>query len=245
MSETQTMIADTPISNRASIVDTFHATRADLTRKEVVQLIETIGILPALRVRAMADVLFAVESLVEGGLPLVEISMSEPGALDVIAHLKRCSDGVVVGAGSVFTVETARRCIEAGAQFLVSDIFVPQMMELAAQENVAIIPGALTPTEVMAAWSAGADFVKVTPCGATEHDYIRSLKAMMPEVRLVAAGAITQLTALSFIKAGASALTASTELVQPEAVRLRQANRIGEMARRFRNAVAEGREELN
>lgn len=246
MSETQTVIADAPISNQAAIAGTFPPARSpEPTRKDVAELIEKIGVVPALRGGAVPDLLFAADALAEGGIPLVEVSMSEPGALDVIARLKRRSDKILVCAGSVFNVEMARRCLEAGVKVLVSDICIPQVIEAAARENAAVILGALTPTEVMAAWSAGADFVKVTPCGANEHDYIRAVKAMMPEVRLMAAGGITQYTALDFVKAGASALSASTDLVPPEAVRLRQANRIREMARRFLNAVSSGRQLLD
>jgi 2-dehydro-3-deoxyphosphogluconate aldolase/(4S)-4-hydroxy-2-oxoglutarate aldolase len=246
MSETQIMIADSPISNSAMVVGISHTSRtAELTREAVVEVIEKIGVIPALRRGAVPDLLFAAETLAEGGIPVIEVSMSEPGAVDLIARLNRRSDKILVGAGSVFNAEMARRSLDAGAKFLVSDICAPEIVELAARESAAVILGALTPTEVMAAWSAGADFVKVTPCGANEHDYIRAVKAMMPEVRLVAAGAITQYTALNFVKAGASALSASTDLVQPEAVRLRQANRIREMARRFLNAVSAGRETLD
>src|SRR5579871_6302407 len=167
MSETQAVIADSPIVKGTTIVHkSFTPHTPELTREHVADLIERIGAIPALRGGALPDLLFAAETLTDGGIPLVEVSMLEPGALDVIARLKRRSDKLLVGAGSVFNVEMARRCLEAGAKFLVSDICLPQIVELAARENAVVILGALTPTEVMAAWSAGADFVKVTPCGA-------------------------------------------------------------------------------
>jgi 2-dehydro-3-deoxyphosphogluconate aldolase/(4S)-4-hydroxy-2-oxoglutarate aldolase len=246
MSEMTATIADTPALNRAAAINSFSAPRtSEVTRQEVVQLIERIGVIPALRNWAAPDASFIAETLAEGGIPVIEVSTTDPGALELIARLQRHANGIVIGAGNVFTTEMAGRCLEAGAKFLASDLCLPQIVEFATRENVAVIPGALTPTEVMTAWSAGADFVKVTPCGTSEHDYIRSLKTMMPDVRLVAAGGITQHTALNFVKAGASALSASNELVQPEAVRLRQANRMREMARRFLNAVASGRELLS
>lgn len=248
MSETQIMIADSMSSNSAPVIESgvLKPSRAtNFSRSEVTALIESTGVVPALRFSSASDVLFAAEALADAGIPVVEISTLEAGALDMILELSRRKDEIVVGAGSVFTTEAALRCLEAGAKFLTSDIFVPQIVELAVRENVAIIPGALTPTEVMAAWTAGADFVKVTPCGSHEHDYIRSLKMMMPDVRLIAAGGVNQTTALSFVKAGAAALSVGAELVRPEAVWLRQRNRIREMARRFRNAVVSGREAAN
>jgi 2-dehydro-3-deoxyphosphogluconate aldolase / (4S)-4-hydroxy-2-oxoglutarate aldolase len=243
MTETQTMM-EHPIPNQTRPTHNgfLQAPRvADLTRKGVSGLIEKIGVVPALRLRLASEALFVVEALAAAGIPFVEVSTLEPGAVNIISHLARHA-GVIVGAGSVFTAETARRCLDAGARFLVSDFFVPSVVELAARENIVVMSGALTPTEVMTAWAAGSDFVKVVPCGSNEHDYIRSLNMMMPQARLIAAGRINQHTAPNFIAAGASALSVGTDLVQPEAIFLRQHNRIQEMSRRFLNAVVAGRE---
>jgi 2-dehydro-3-deoxyphosphogluconate aldolase/(4S)-4-hydroxy-2-oxoglutarate aldolase len=215
---------------------------ATLTRQDVCAFIEKIGIIPAVRVESAEDALFAAEALAQVGIPIVEISMNEPGAIDVISQLARHSSRMIVGAGSIFNADTASRCLDAGAKFLTSDVFVPGVVELAAKEKIAVIPAALTPTEVIAAWNAGADFVKVTPCDAVgSHNYIRSLKAAMPQVRLIAAGGVNQLTALNFIKAGATALGVGKELIPDEAIWLRQTNRIQELARRFVNSVLNGR----
>jgi 2-dehydro-3-deoxyphosphogluconate aldolase / (4S)-4-hydroxy-2-oxoglutarate aldolase len=247
MSELQIAIASNDIRNRTQLIDGAafapqDSTVVELTRKQVSARIADIGVVPALRPRSAAEALFVAEALAEAGVPIVEISMAEPGALEVISRLMRHAAGMIVGAGNIFTADAARRCLDVGAKFLSSDIFVPQVVDLAAKENIVMIPGALTPTEVMAAWTAGADFVKVTPCDGTGPAYIRSLTAALPDVRLIAAGGVNQHTALSFMKAGATALTASEDLVPSEAVWLRQTNRIGEIARRFRNAVNAGRD---
>jgi len=247
MSEMQIAIGNRGIRNRTQVIEgaafaTQHSTLAGLTRKEVSARIEEVGVVPTLRLRSAEDALFVAEALAEAGVPIVEISMAEREALEVLSRLTRHAPGTIVGAGNILNTDTARRCVDAGAKFLTSDIFIPQVVELAARENVAVIPGAMTPTEVMSAWIAGADFVRVTPCDGTGHAYIRSLKIALPEVHLVAAGGVNQMTALSFIKAGATALTAGDELVPPEAVWLRQSRRIQEMARRFLNSVGSGRE---
>jgi 2-dehydro-3-deoxyphosphogluconate aldolase/(4S)-4-hydroxy-2-oxoglutarate aldolase len=213
-----------------------------LTREEVCARIENIGMIPAVRVESAEDALFAAEALAQVGIPVVEISMNGAGAIDVISRLVRHAPRTIVGAGSIFNTDTASRCLDAGAKFLTSDVFVPGVVELAAREKIAVIPAALTPTEIIAAWTAGSDFVKVTPCDAVGgHNYIRSLKAAMPQVRLIAAGGVNQLTALNFIKAGATALGVGKELIPEEAIWLRQTNRIQELARRFASSVLNGR----
>jgi 2-dehydro-3-deoxyphosphogluconate aldolase/(4S)-4-hydroxy-2-oxoglutarate aldolase len=216
---------------------------AFLTSEEVVARIEKIGIIPELRLdSAVEDVLFVAEALAQAGVPVVEISTANRGALESISLLARHAPGVIVGAGNLFTADQASRCLDAGAKFLTSDIFVPEIVQLAAKEKIAVIPGALTPAEIIRAWNAGAHFVKVIPCDAMGgHSYMKSLKAALPKVRLVAAGGVNQLTALSFVKAGATALSIGEELVPGEAVWMRQTRRIQELARRFRNTVDAGR----
>jgi 2-dehydro-3-deoxyphosphogluconate aldolase/(4S)-4-hydroxy-2-oxoglutarate aldolase len=138
--------------------------------------------------------------------------------------------------------ETARRCLDAGAKFLTSDGLDPETVKFAVQEEIAIIPGSLTPTDVIAAWKLGPDFVKIVPCAHVGGDgYIRSLKAMFPNVPLIAAGGVNQRTALSFLLAGAVALGIGGELIPREAIRRRQPDRIAELARRFTNAVSSAR----
>jgi len=213
-----------------------------MKREEVRARIEQIGVIPAVRVSSAEEARFAAEAISRGGIPIVEITMTVPGALEVISHLVQHTPEMLVGAGSVLDTEIARRCLDAGAQFLTTDGLDVQLVEFAVKQNVAVFPGALTPTEVITAWKAGSDFVKVVPCAQVGGDsYIRALKAPLPQVPLIAAGGVNQLTALNFILAGATALGVGRELIPKEALRLRQSDRIHELARRFVSFVTNGR----
>ena len=213
-----------------------------MKKEEVHARIEEIGIVPAVRVSSAEDAHFAAEAVSRGGIPIVEITMTVPGALEVISKLIKSAPDMVVGAGSILDIETARRCVEAGAQFLTTDGLVLSVVEYAVKEHVVVFPGVLTPSEVIAAWGAGSDFVKVVPCAAVGGDaYIRALKAPLPQVPLIAAGGVNQLTALNFILSGATALGVGRELMPREAVRLRQLDRIVELSRRFLSFVSNGR----
>ncbi len=171
--------------------------------------------------------------------------MTVPGALDVISRLVQTRPDIIAGAGTVLDTETAKRCVDAGAMFLTSTGLELEILEVAAKENLVVIPGALTPTEIIAAWKAGADFVKVFPCAQVGGpSYIRAMKAPLPHVRLIASGGVTQLTASSFMMAGAEALGIGSELMPREAIRQRQAHWIHELARRFLGMVKEARKHL-
>jgi 2-dehydro-3-deoxyphosphogluconate aldolase/(4S)-4-hydroxy-2-oxoglutarate aldolase len=213
-----------------------------MKKEEVHARIEEIGIIPSVRVSSAEDARFAAESVSRGGIPIVEITMTVPGALEVISHLVKAAPEMTVGAGSVMDIDTARRCLDAGAQFLTSDGLVLKVVEFAVKEHIVVFPGVLTPTEVIAAWEAGSDFVKIVPCAAVGGDsYLRALKAPLPHVPLIAAGGVNQLTALNFILSGATALGVGRELIPREAIRLRQSDRIVELARRFLSFVSNGR----
>jgi len=213
-----------------------------MNKLEVHERIEEIGIIPAVRVSSAEDARFAAEAVSRGGIPIVEITMTVPGALEVISHLVKTTPEMIVGAGSILDVETARRCVGAGAQFLTTDGLVLKVVEFAVKEHIVVFPGALTPSEVIEAWGAGSDFVKVVPCAAVGGEsYIRSIKAPLPQVQLIAAGGVNQLTALNFILSGATALGVGRELIPKEAIRLRQSDRIVELARRFLSFVNNGR----
>jgi 2-dehydro-3-deoxyphosphogluconate aldolase/(4S)-4-hydroxy-2-oxoglutarate aldolase len=217
---------------------------SSVNKHEVRRRIEEIGIIPAIRVSSQDDALFAAEAVSSGGIPIVEVTLTVPEATKVIAHLVQHAPEVMVGAGSLLDAETARRCLDAGAQFLTSDGLDPETVKFAIQQDVVIIPGTLTPTDIIAAWKLGPDFVKVVPCGHVGGDsYIRDLKAMFPNVPLIAAGGVNQLTALNFILAGAVALGIGGELIPREAIRRRQSARIAELARRFTADVTNAREQ--
>jgi 2-dehydro-3-deoxyphosphogluconate aldolase/(4S)-4-hydroxy-2-oxoglutarate aldolase len=215
-----------------------------VNKQEVRRRIEEVGIIPSIRVSSTDDALFAAEAVSRGGIPIVEITLTVPEATKVISHVVQRAQEMIVGAGGVLDAETARRCLDAGAQFLTSDGLDPETVKFAVKEEVVVIPGTLTPTDVIAAWKLGSDFVKVVPCGHVGgHSYIRALKAMFPNVPLIAAGGVNQLNAFNFILAGAVALGIGGELIPREAIRRRQPDRISELARRFTNAVSSAREQ--
>jgi 2-dehydro-3-deoxyphosphogluconate aldolase / (4S)-4-hydroxy-2-oxoglutarate aldolase len=211
-------------------------------KPEVKSRIEEIGIIPAIRVSSTEDALFAAEAVSGGVIPIVEVTLTVPDANKVIAHLVRHAPDVIVGAGGVSDVETARRCLDAGAEFLTSDGLDPETVNFAVKNNIVVFPGVLTPTDIVAAWKLGPDFLKVVPCGQVGGaSYIRALKAMFPNVPLIAAGGVNQQTASSYILAGAMALGIGAELIPRESIRVRQPRRIAELARRFIGFVRSAR----
>jgi 2-dehydro-3-deoxyphosphogluconate aldolase / (4S)-4-hydroxy-2-oxoglutarate aldolase len=213
-----------------------------MTKEEVRARIEEIGIVPAVRFRSTEDARFATQAVSHGGISIVEITMTVPGAIELIADLARNSPDVIVGAGTIFDKETASRCLDAGARFLTSPGLDLQLVEFALSKGVVVLAGALTPTEVTMAWKAGADFVKIFPCSQVGGDkYIKALKGPFRHVPLIAAGGVNQMTAASFILAGASAIGVGGELVPREAIEHRQEERIHELARRFVGFVKKAR----
>ncbi len=213
--------------------------------KEVREGIERIGIIPGVRVSEAELALFAAETINEAGIPIAEITMTVPGAVEVIAKLAGKYPDFIVGAGTVLDTETTRRCLDAGARFISSPGLVPDVVELTLKNNVVVIPGALTPSEVITAWKAGVDFVKVFPCAPVGgNKYIRALKVPLPQVPLIAAGGVNQVTAAGFILAGACALGIGSELLPSEALQLREENWICELARRFMGIVQEARTQM-
>jgi 2-dehydro-3-deoxyphosphogluconate aldolase / (4S)-4-hydroxy-2-oxoglutarate aldolase len=216
-----------------------------VNKQEVRSRIEEVGIIPAIRVSSAGDALFAAEAVSRGGIPIVEVTLTVPEAHKVISHLVQNAPEVIVGAGGIPDVETSRRCLDAGATFLTTDGLDPEIVSFAMKESVVMIPGTLTPSEVVRAWKMGPDFVKVVPCAQVGGEsYIRALKAMFPNVPLIAAGGVNQQTASSFILAGAVALGIGAELIPREAIRRRQPDRIAELARRFTGFVSGARSQL-
>jgi 2-dehydro-3-deoxyphosphogluconate aldolase/(4S)-4-hydroxy-2-oxoglutarate aldolase len=216
-----------------------------MKKDEVCALVRKIGVIPAVRVSSGDDAHFAAEAVTKGGIPIVEITMTVPGAVDLISHLVRSHPKNLVGAGTVLDIDTARRCIDAGARFLTAPGFNPAIVEFAAKENISVLPGALTPTEVVAAWSAGADFVKVFPCAPVGGDgYIKALHSALPQIPLIAAGGVNQQTAAGYILSGATAIGVGTELIPTEAIERRQAARIRELARRFAKLVNDAHQQV-
>ena len=216
-----------------------------MKKAEVCELIREIGVIPAIKVSSAEDAHFACDAVASGGIPIVEITMTVPEAVEVIAHLVKYHGKLLVGAGTVLDTDTAAKCLDAGALFITSPGLNVKIVEFTARREIAVLPGALTPTEVIEAWDAGADFVKVFPCadvGGEKH--IRALKTSLPQIPLIAAGGVTQQTAANYILAGATAIGVGTELIPPEAIAEREAARIRELAQRFAGYVKEARHRL-
>ncbi|MDQ2710857.1 MAG: bifunctional 4-hydroxy-2-oxoglutarate aldolase/2-dehydro-3-deoxy-phosphogluconate aldolase [Acidobacteriota bacterium] len=213
-----------------------------MTKQEMLTTIEEIGIIPAVRVSSASDALFASEAVFNSGISVVEITMTTPRAVEVISQLVRASPQAVVGAGTVLDLDTARACLDVGASFLTSTGLDPELVQFARQHDIAMIPGALTPTEVMMAKRAGAAFIKIFPCSSVGGPtYIRALRGPFPDVRLIASGGVTQQTAPLYIRAGADVLGIGRDLLPSEAVHSRNSDWIHELSRRFIGMVKQAR----
>ncbi|MGA2653330.1 MAG: bifunctional 4-hydroxy-2-oxoglutarate aldolase/2-dehydro-3-deoxy-phosphogluconate aldolase [Terracidiphilus sp.] len=213
-----------------------------MNRNEVRTQIQDVGILPSVRVSSEEHARFAAETVYAAGIPVVEITLTVPGALKLVRDLAKRYPGLAIGAGTVLDEDLARQAIDAGARFLTSPGFVPEVVAYANKADVVVFPGALTPTEVIAAWKAGSDFVKIfplAPVGGVQ--YVRALKVPLPQIPLIATGGVNQVTAFDFILAGASAIGVGKELLPKESLELRQEHRIHELARRFLTMVREAR----
>jgi 2-dehydro-3-deoxyphosphogluconate aldolase/(4S)-4-hydroxy-2-oxoglutarate aldolase len=213
------------------------------SKSEVLSAIREIGLVPVVRAQSKDEAVRAAEAIRAGGVPILEITMTVPGAVGVIEDLvQRFGNDVTVGAGTVLDAETARTCILAGAAFVVSPALDAGTIACCRRHGVAVLPGALTPTEVVTAWTAGADMVKVFPAGNVGGaSYIKSLKAPLPQIELVPTGGVSLDTAAAFIKAGAAALGVGADLVDMKALAAGQAAVITEKARRFLEIVRTAR----
>lgn len=216
-----------------------------MTKEQIRARIQEIGIIPAVRVDSAEDALFATEAVCASGIPIVEVTMTVPGAIEVIRELVRQNSELIVGAGTVLYLETARRCVDAGATFLTSPGLEREMVNFAAGRGIVVFPGALTPTEIIDAWKAGSDFVKIFPCFANGGPaYIRTLKLAFPEVPLIASGGVDQQNAGDFILSGAVALGIGRHLIHPDAIKRRERGWIQELSRRYLATVNHARSEL-
>ena len=217
-----------------------------MDKQRVRNRILEIGIVPVVRASSKREALIAVEAVTAGGIPIVEITMTVPGAVDVIRELVKSNfSEVLIGAGTVLDAETARRCRDAGAEFLVSPALNVETIEFAAKEKMLIMAGALTPTEIVKAWKAGSDFVKVFPCGQVGGaKYIKAIKGPLPQIPLVPTGGVNLNTAAEFLEAGAEALGIGGELVQAAALKSGKPEVITEIASQFVAIVKSTRQRL-
>jgi 2-dehydro-3-deoxyphosphogluconate aldolase/(4S)-4-hydroxy-2-oxoglutarate aldolase len=212
-------------------------------KAEIISRMTAIGIIPVVRAVSTDMARRAVAAILKGGISVLEITMTVPGAVRMIEALSaEIGQQAIIGAGTVLDAETAQACIEAGAQFIVSPALNLEVVARCGQHGIAVMPGALTPTEVVTAWAAGADFVKVFPAGAVGGaSYIKALKAPLPQVKIVPTGGVSLQTAAAFIKAGAEALGVGNDLVDVQALREERDELITERARLFVEIVQQAR----
>jgi 2-dehydro-3-deoxyphosphogluconate aldolase/(4S)-4-hydroxy-2-oxoglutarate aldolase len=216
-----------------------------MNRKEVRDKIERIGIVPCARVTIPDEAIYAAETLYEGGIPVIEITLTLKEAPQVIEKLASRFPDLVVGAGTVLDEAAAQRSIDAGARFITSPGFIPEVVACAKRAGVVVFPGALTPSEVIQGWKAGAEFVKIFPAATVGGPhYVRALKVPLPQIPLIVTGGVNQLTAFDYIRSGASAIGVGGELLPRDSLVHRQTNRIEQLAGRFIKMVNEAREQI-
>jgi 2-dehydro-3-deoxyphosphogluconate aldolase / (4S)-4-hydroxy-2-oxoglutarate aldolase len=214
-----------------------------MDKQEVMSRIRDVGIVPVIRAESADEAGRVISAIRAGGVSVLEITMTVPGAVSLIAEVARqVGNDAVVGAGTVLDADTARAVILAGARFVVSPSLDLATIACCRRYSVAVMPGALTPTEVVAAWQAGADIVKVFPANAVGGaSYIKALKAPLPQVELCPTGGVSLETAADFIRAGACALGVGNDLVDLKALRAGQAQAITDKAKRFVEIVKAAR----
>ena len=214
-----------------------------MNNSEIVSRIKEIAVVPIVRTSNSDMALKAVHAVYEGGIPCVEITMTVDGAIKALeAVADKYGDRILLGAGTVLDPETARTCMLAGAQFFVTPALNTRTIELAKRYSKPIFPGALTPTEIMAAWEAGADGVKVFPCSAVGGaKYIKALKGPFPHIELVPTGGVSLETIGDFIAAGSSAVGVGGELIDNKSCALGNYSVFTERARKFREAASAAR----
>jgi 2-dehydro-3-deoxyphosphogluconate aldolase/(4S)-4-hydroxy-2-oxoglutarate aldolase len=209
-----------------------------MTKLEVIQQIKTIAIVPVVRAEREQQAFDTISALAAGGISVVEVTMTVPGALRIMSRLAKERPDILVGAGTVLDPETARLCLLEGANFIVSPCFNPKTIEICCRYGIAALPGALTPTEIVAAWQAGADIVKVFPASAMGGaSYLRSIKAPLPHVQLLPTGGVNLDTAASFLRAGACALGVGADLTS-----VGSTSEVTALAARYLEAVRNFRE---
>src|SRR5882724_4984083 len=210
-----------------------------MNKTEVLKRIRETGLIPVVRAESADQAMRAVAALKAGGLDILEVTMTVPGAIEVIQTLAaEYGDETLIGAGTVLDPETAQTCIRAGAKFIVIPALNEETIKFCRRQDVAIFAGALTPTEVVRAWKLGADAVKVFPAGAVGGaGYLKALKAPLPQIELIPTGGVSLKTAADFIKAGAMALGVGADLVDPKALREGNAALLTERAREFLEIV--------
>jgi 2-dehydro-3-deoxyphosphogluconate aldolase/(4S)-4-hydroxy-2-oxoglutarate aldolase len=205
-----------------------------MSKSEVIEKIKQIGVLPVIRANSADEARQVIEAIRKGGITTIEITMTVPNAIDLITDLSRDDADILIGAGTVLDAETARKCVEAGAKFIISPALNLETIKFCNAREIVVMPGALTPTEIVQAWDAGADFVKVFPASAMGGaSYLKSLKAPLPHIKLIPTGGVSLKNAADFFRAGAEAVGAGADLVDLQALSEGRIDSIGETARQY------------
>jgi len=214
-----------------------------MQKTEVLKSLREIGLVPVLRAESEEQAQALASAIAAGGVTVLEVTMTVPGAIRVMGRLAKERPDILIGAGTVLDAETARMCILEGAQFVVSPALKVQTIEMCHRYGVAVLPGALTPTEIVTAWEAGADVVKIFPASALGGaKYLKSVKAPLPQVEMIPTGGVSLATAAEFLEAGAFALGVGADLVNPKAIADGHPETITENARQYLAIVRKFRE---
>jgi len=214
-----------------------------MEKREVFNRMISEGLVPVIRVSSAQEAIDVADAIKEGGVTLIEITMSVPGAIETIKELTRkYKDEIIMGAGTILDPETGRAALLAGAQFIVTPTLNLDVIQLAHRYSAVVVPGAMTPTEILTAWNAGADMVKVFPAAQLGGpEYLKALRGPLPQILLVPTGGVNLQNAGAFIKAGAAALGVGGELVDKKAVKEKKFNIITENTRAFLKVIKEAR----
>jgi len=214
-----------------------------MEKREIFNRMMSEGLVPVIRVSSAQEAIDVADAIKEGGVTLIEITMSVPGAIDVIKELaQKYRDEIIMGAGTILDPETGRAALLAGAQFIVTPTLNLDVIQLAHRYSAVVVPGAMTPTEILAAWNAGADMVKVFPAAQLGGpEYLKAIRGPLPQILLVPTGGVNLQNAGAFIKAGATALGVGGELVDKKAVKEKKFNIITENTRAFLKIIREAR----
>ena len=214
-----------------------------MEKRDIFNRMMSEGLIPVIRVSSAQEAVDVADAIKEGGVTLIEITMSVPGAIDTIKELTRkYKDEIIMGAGTILDPETARAVLLAGAQFIVTPTLNLDVIQLAHRYSAVVVPGAMTPTEILTAWNAGADMVKVFPAAQLGGpEYLKAIRGPLPQILLVPTGGVNLQNAGAFIKAGAAALGAGGELVDKKAVKEKKFNIITENTRAFLKVIKEAR----
>jgi len=216
-----------------------------LDKSAVLKSLRTLGLVPVLRAESEAQALALASAIAAGGVTTLEVTMTVPGAIRVMRTLAEQRPDILIGAGTVLDAETARMCILEGAQYIVSPALNLKTIEMCHRYGVAILPGALTPTEIVTAWEAGADVIKIFPASALGGaKYLKSVKAPLPHVEMIPTGGCSIATAREFLEAGAFALGVGADLVDPKAIAEGHPETITENASKYLAIVRAYRESL-